>query len=178
MDNIKAHDMLLSTLSNPEAKTLDFIGNGVTPENTQLLKKDDYKNKDYIKSKFTDASGKFDEQSFDYAYNAALYNFNTISDERALENLDEVEYEFYDWTRPSASKVRSVDIKYSKDFNPFRSLYNRDHFGSVSESELSLREIAQRGRVHDIETNTWSDKSVNDLGLLTKFFGDTLVYAQ
>lgn len=178
MENIKAHDMLLSTLANPQAKTLDFIDNGITTENTQLLKKDEYKNKDFIKARFTGNDGKFDEKSFDYAYNVALYNFNNISNEKALENLDEVEYEFYDWTRPMDSKARAVDIKYSTDFNTFQTLYNREHFGSITGSKLSLREIAQTGRVYDPEKNTWSEKSVNDLGLIEKFFGDTLVYAQ
>ena len=50
--------------------------------------------------------------------------------------------------------------------------------GSVTQSDLSLREIAQKGRVYDAEKNTWSQTSANDFGLLDKFFGDTLVYAQ
>ena len=53
------------------------------------------------------------------AYNMALSNYNKIANEKAMENLDDVEYEMYDWTRPITSKVRSVDIKYSKDYNQF-----------------------------------------------------------
>ena len=178
MDNVKTNDMLLSTLSNPEAKTLDFINNGVTTDNTQLLGRDEYKNKSLIKEQFTNNEGTFNDDAFNYAYEVALNNFNAISNESAFNNLDEVEYEFYDWTRPMASKVRAVDIKYGRDYNHFQTLYNRDHFGSTTENKLSLREIAQRGRVHDLETNTWSEQSVNELSLFDKFFGDTLVYAQ
>lgn len=119
MDNIKTNDMLLATMSNPEAQVLDFVGNDVRPDNTQLLAKDDYKSKDYIKEQFTTEDGKFDEQTFDMAYNMALSNYNKIANEKAMENLDDVEYEMYDWTRPITSKVRSVDIKYSKDYNQF-----------------------------------------------------------
>lgn len=178
MENSKMNDMLLSTMSNPQAKTLDFLSNGVTPDNTQLLKREDYKSNDNIKAQFTDSSGVFNDEVFDQAYGMALNNLNKISNESAFNNLDDVEYESYDWTRPIASKVRAVDIKFSKDYNPHLTAYNRDHFGSVTESELSLREIAQRGRIHDIETDTWSEQSPNDLGIFDKFFGDTLVYAQ
>jgi hypothetical protein len=38
--------------------------------------------------------------------------------------------------------------------------------------------LAQQSKVFDPETNTWSDKSLNDLGILDKVFGETLVYAQ
>ena len=42
---------------------------------------------------------------------------------------------------------------------------------------LSLRELAQKKK-YDPTTDTWSDKTLNELGLLDKLFGDTYVYAQ
>ncbi|MGV8961984.1 MAG: hypothetical protein ACOH2V_01205 [Candidatus Saccharimonadaceae bacterium] len=43
---------------------------------------------------------------------------------------------------------------------------------------MSIRELAQQSKVYDPETSTWTDKSLNDLSILDKVFGDTLVYAQ
>jgi len=41
-----------------------------------------------------------------------------------------------------------------------------------------MREMAQQNKVYDPETDTWSNESLNDLGILDKIFGSTLVYAQ
>lgn len=175
--NKKPNDMFLATLSNPAAKIYDFLNNDVTPETTQLLDKEEYKNKDIIKSRFTTADGKFDEIAFDNAYNVALYNFNAIADEEGIKKLNEVEYDPFSFTRPKDSKTFNTDVKFSTDYNPFKQLYSRDSVNSISDSSLSLREIAQKGRIHDLGNNTWS-KSINEEGLFTKVLGDTLVYAQ
>jgi hypothetical protein len=43
---------------------------------------------------------------------------------------------------------------------------------------LSLRELAQAGKIYDPESNTWDNKSANEISFFDKVFGDTLVYAQ
>lgn len=173
----KTNDMLLETLANPNAKTYDFLNNGITSENTQLLDKSEYKRKDFIKEQFTQSDGKFDEQGFDNAYAFALHNLNNIANDELVEKMDHVQYDPFDLSRPVGSKTWNVDVKFSKDINPYEQLYSRDSINSITESVLSLREIAQKGRVHDLETDTWSE-SINKAGLFTKVFGDTLVYAQ
>ena len=174
---IKQNDMLLATLANPTAKANDFLNNNVDPLNTQLLDKDFYKSKQAIKDQFTLPDGKFDEKGFDSMYNLALQNYNIISDEKAIQELDKVEYDPFNVMRPKDSKVYNVDIKFSSDYNPFKQLYSRSAINSLNNSEFSLREIAQQGKIYDIETNTW-EESVNKLGFFDKLFGETLVYAQ
>jgi hypothetical protein len=41
-----------------------------------------------------------------------------------------------------------------------------------------MRELAQQSKVYDPTTKTWSEKSLNDMSLIDKFLGDTVVYAQ
>lgn len=173
----KTNDMLLETLANPSAKTYDFLNNGITSENTQLLDKSEYKRKDFIKEQFTQSDGKFDELGFDNAYAFALHNFNNIANDELIEKMDQVQYDPFDLSRPIGSETWNVDVKFSQDINPFQQLYSRDSINSITESTLSLREIAQKGKVYDPETDTWSE-SINKSGLFTKVFGDTLVYAQ
>lgn len=176
-NNNKLNDMLLETLANPNASTYDFLTNDITAENTQILNKEDYRRKQLIQDQFKLPDGKFDEKGFDVAYQVALHNFNQISNEETMKKMDQVEYDPFDLTRPLKSKTWNVDVKFSKDLNPFKQLYSRDSINSITESPLSLREIAQQGRVHDVESDTW-EESANKFGLFKKLFGDTLVYAQ
>ena len=177
MNNKITNDMFLATVTNPEAKTYDFLNNDVIPENTQLKERDFYKNNEYIKEKFQTPEGKFDNNAFENAYSAALSNFNQIADDDYIKKLDEVKYDPFTWSKPKEAKVWDVDVKFSTDYNPYKQLYSRDHVNSITESNFSLREIAQKGRVYDLKTDSWSE-SANKLGLFQKFFGDTLVYAQ
>ena len=171
------NDMFLATITNPQATTYDFLNNNVNPNNTQLLDIEEYKLNDNIKSQFTTAEGAFDEESFNKAYKMAMFNFNQISSEEAMKDLDSVKYNPFDTSRPKEAEVWDLDIKFSSDINPYRQLYSRDGVNSITESNLSLREIAQKGKVFDVDSGEWLE-SANRRGLFDKLFGDTLVYAQ
>jgi hypothetical protein len=99
------NDMFLATIRNPNATTYDFLNNNVNPLNTQLLPKDSYKDKPSIVAQFTKPDGKFDEVAFNKAYNTALFNYNQISNEEAIKNLDDVKYNPFDTSRPKEAKV-------------------------------------------------------------------------
>jgi hypothetical protein len=100
-----ANDMFLATVSNPQATTYDFLNNNVNPSNTQLLDIEEYKLNDNIKSQFTTADGAFDEESFNKAYKMAMFNFNQISSEEAIKDLDSVKYNPFDTSRPKEAEV-------------------------------------------------------------------------
>lgn len=181
MDNLKqgiTNDMFLVTFKNPNANTFDFIDNGVLPENTQLKDIDYYRKNDYIRNNFTNDEGKFDEKLFNQFYQQAAYNYNNISNERLMDNLGDIEYNPFDILRPIGSKTYDTSIKFSQDLNnPDRFLYSRDDLNSITENKLSMRELAQAGRVKNYTTGEWMD-SVNTWNFFKKASGDTLVYAQ
>ena len=170
--------MFLVTFKNPNANTFDFIDNGVLPENTQLKDIDYYRKNDYIRNNFTNDEGKFDEKLFNQFYQQAAYNYNNISNERLMDNLGDIEYNPFDILRPIGSKTYDTSIKFSQDLNnPDRFLYSRDDLNSITENKLSMRELAQAGRVKNYTTGEWMD-SVNTWNFFKKATGDTLVYAQ
>jgi hypothetical protein len=175
----KPNDILVATINNPNSSTYDLMSIGLTPENTSFFPdKDTYKSSNYIKDIFKTEDGKFDDVSFDNFYNLASYHYQNMSDEVYLKSLDEVEYSPFDITRPKEAKTFKVGVKFEKEINPFRQLYSRTGINSIDESPFSLREIAQQEKIYDPDTDTWSDKSANDISLLKKLFGETLVYAQ
>lgn len=149
----KINDMLLATLANPQAKTFDFLDNNVLPENTQMLSREEYKSKKSIKDRFT-SNDKFDEEAFNQAYDVALYNYNTISDEDFIQKLHTVEYSPFDVTRPINADTFDVSVRFGDDYNPMRNLYSRGGINTISEGKYSQRELAQASKVYDTETNT------------------------
>jgi len=179
MEIQKPNDILVAVINNPNSSTYDLMSTGLNPDNTSFFKnKDEYKNSNFIKEAFKDESGKFDDIAFDNFYNLAANHYNNMSQEVYLKSLDEVEYSPFDITRPKEAKTFKVSVDFQKEINPFKQVYSRTGVNSIDESPLSLREIAQQEKVYDPESKTWSEQSANDLSLLNKFLGDTLVYAQ
>jgi hypothetical protein len=99
--------MLLATIANPKAKIGDFISNGYTVDNTQLLSKNEYKTKRVIIAKFTLSNGSFDEVSFSKTYEEAVTNYKQL----ANPDLD-IKYSPFDTSRPRNSKVWDSSVKY------------------------------------------------------------------
>ena len=172
------NDILVATLTNPNATTYDLVSSGLTPENTSLYERDKYKESKFIQDHFKTKEGKFDDLAFENAYKQSKLRFTEMSDDNYLDNLNEVEYSPFNITRPKDAKTFSVNLEFKKDFNPFKQVYGRTAIDSIDDNDFSLRELAQQSKVYDPESETWSEKSANDLNLLDKFFGDTLVYAQ
>lgn len=174
----KPNDILVATVNNPTSSTYDFLSAQLNPQNTSFLSKDQYKETQFVKDRFTTKDGDFDDISFNNAYKAAALHYQEMSDENYLAGLSEMEYSPFDVTRPIGSKTYNVSVEYDVDYNPFKKVYSRTGINSVDEGPLSIREIAQRGKVYDPETGEWSSVSANDRSLLDKFLGDTLVYAK
>lgn len=178
MEITRPNDIFVATVNNPHATTYDLMTLDLTPENTGLLSKDDYKKSKFAQENFKTKDGKFDDVAFDEAFKAASNHYAQMSNKEFLTSLNEVEYSPFDVTRPFNAKTFKVNVEYSKEFNPFQTSYSRTGINSITESPLSMRELAQQSKVFDPTTNTWSKQSANDLNLIDKLFGETLVYAQ
>lgn len=178
MEITKPNDILVATLNSPSATAYDLMANNILGENTSLKSRDEYKSTDYIQKAFKKEDGKFDDIAFNSAYDLAQSKYAQLTNDQYIKNLDKLVYSPFDITRPKDAKTFNVGTIYSKEINPFKELKGWTGVNSINENPLSLRELAQKSKVYDPETNTWTDKSLNDLSLLDKVFGDTLVYAQ
>ncbi|MDA3856248.1 MAG: hypothetical protein PF569_08375 [Candidatus Woesearchaeota archaeon] len=178
MEINKPNDILVATLNNPRATISDLKSSEFTPENTSLFSKDEYKRSDFIKETFKDNKGNFDEIAFDKFYELASVKYNDLTNNKYIQDIEETQYDPFDITRPIDSSTYKVSVEYSPDKNPFKEKYSQTGINSISESDASLREIAQTSDIYDSEKEEWLNTSANELGLLNKFFGETLVYAQ
>ena len=148
----KPNDMLVAKINNPMSSTYDFLSAKLTPQNTSLLFPDEYKQTQFVKDAFRTEDGQFDDIAFNEAYKAAAYNYQEMADEQYLANLDEMDYSPFDVTRPKFAKTYDVSVEYDRDFNPYKRLYSRSGINSIDDNPLSVREIAQRGKVYDLKT--------------------------
>ena len=178
MEITKPNDIFIATINNPNSTTYDLMSAQLSPDNTSLFPKEEYKASKYVQEKFKTPDGKFDDIAFNNFFALAENHYKEMTDDAYLKSLDEVEYSPFDITRPKNAKTFKVNVEFSKEINPLKQLYSRTGINSIDASPLSLREIAQQGKIFDPETNSWSEESVNDLTLLDKFFGDTLIYGQ
>jgi len=178
MEILKPNDILIATLNKPEATPYDLLSSNINGSNTSLFSKDEYKQSEYIKNTFTGSDGKFDDLAFDKAYKLAQNNYYQLTNNEYLKELDQIEYSPFDITRPKFAKTINVSATLEKEYNPFEEKKGWTGINSTDASNLSLRELAQQGKIFDPINKTWSEKSLNDLSLLDKVFGDTLVYAQ
>lgn len=177
MDTRKPNDIFVAVLNNPAVTPFDLLSNNLNGENTSLLSKEDYKKSKFVQDSFSQ-DGTFNEQAFNKMYDLAKSRYTQMTNDQYLDSLDNLEYSPFDITRPKEAKTFSVGAIYGKESNPFETLKGWTGIDSINDSNLSLREIAQKNKVYDPKTDTWSEESLNDLSLLDKWFGDTLVYGQ
>lgn len=144
------NDIFVATINNPGATTYDLMSLDLSPENTGLLTEDEYKQSEFIKDKFTDSEGKFDELAFNQMFTLASQHYEMMGNDAYIKNLGEIEYSPFDLTRPLDAKTFQIEVEYFKDDrNPYKSTYGHTSVFSVDESEFSQRELAQRGKIYD-----------------------------
>ena len=89
----KPNDIFVATVSAPDATLLDFLSNNLNVDNTSLLSKEEYLRTPFVKKKFTDSNGVFNNEQFEVFYNKAKENYNNLDDKQAFEGLnDYIEY--------------------------------------------------------------------------------------
>lgn len=177
MEIQKPNDIFTAVLMKPDVNEFDLTKSNVLPDNTQLLAPEDYKKLPKVQELFTNpTNGKFDDIKFNTDYSKAAQLYTDMASNKTL--FKALEYDPMDFTAPIGSKKIDVRPTITKDINPFKELYSRTGINSIDESDLSMRELAQQGKVFDTTNNKWLDKSASDLGLFGSLFGDTMVYAQ
>jgi hypothetical protein len=147
MEITKPNDILVASINNPGATTYDLMSMNLNPDNTSLYKKDQYEQSKFIQDNFKDDSGKFDQEAFNEFYKGVEYSYYQMTNEAYLDGLKDIQYSPFDIARPRDSKTYKVEVEYSKDYNPFKLGYSRTGINSITDNDLSLRELAQQSKV-------------------------------
>lgn len=174
---MKQHDWFAANLFQPDLSINDFYSVGITPENTSIKSREDYKSNPVVIDAFT-KEGKFDEQSYNTFYDNALLTYNQYSksefDKRVLE---EYSYDPAEW-RVSGNKKDTSTVFQLGRTNLRKEAYGVEGFGITPAPEFSTREIAQMNEVRDAEGNKLGYTPNEKGGLFKGLTRPTLVLAQ
>lgn len=164
---------------NQNANYTDFLQNGIAPNDVVLNDKNTYKKNDKIIQAFTDNEGKFNEEAFDNFYNQALSSYNTFAQGNFKDTkLPELEYDIMSAIRRPQDKVQKIDFNINKKRNPFIETEGITTVLGTSESKLSPYEIAQSNLIWDTRTNSWMNKTPEDLGFWGTINETPIVFAR
>ena len=181
---MKQNDWIVATLNNPTFDAGDFQNiSDMTLDNTQMLSRDQYLKSRFIREndRFKNDQGEFSEELFNTFYNNAASEFARFSTENIVDNY---EYNMWDVMRPNNGKIKNPNFTISSQDNPEHISIGIAGFNELSNSDKSRRELAQNSKIWDPATQTYLNKSVNDLNFFDNpieyfksLFDDPIVYA-
>lgn len=168
----KQNDWLVSVINQPDFSMKDFSEIGLSKDNTELMDRDFYKDKDYFKEKFTDPeTHSFDEVKFDKFYDQAVEQFNAFEIMKGQAKfMDTAEFSYNNLFARNGAKRSNNQFNLTKVQNPYRNKVGTEGLNVVSESDKSVFEIAQDNNLRDADGNVL-DVTANDLGTFKTMFG-------
>lgn len=172
----KQNDAFVSFLSNPNATVKDYLQNGITAENTQLLSLEEYKETPLVKKKFSDENGVFNQDLFEKAYTVAAEKYFELGDEEGFQNF--LEYSPTSRYSPIGSKMFVTDFSAEVGNNPTARSKGLTGLHSLGKQYLTEEELAQQGKIWDSENKKWLPQTAESRNIFKKAFGKTLVYAK
>lgn len=176
-NNAKTNDWFASRLLNDDKDPAFLLTEGITPLNSKMETPEFYKNKTKVKERFTKDNGDFDEDTFNKFYTAISKEFEYLS---AIDSenfvLDSYEKSSSNFTT-NFGKVKDQHIIASVTPNPLKQSRGLTVWNKWSDPTISNREAAQTNQYFDPETNTWSSKTLNELGTFGLLNEEGLAYA-
>jgi hypothetical protein len=132
MNTQRPNDIFAAILQKPDATVFDLAASNATPDNTQLLSAEDYKQSAVVQKAFQTPDGKFDDAAFNKAYEKAANLYHQFDTDKTLANA--LQYDPLDFTAPIGSKKETVNPTITPDFNPFKEIYGLTGINSVDDS--------------------------------------------
>ena len=140
----KPNDMFIATFNAPEATPLELLKSNITAENTSLLSEEEYRNTPFVKKRFTDDKGVFQEEEFQKVYQQAKEKYWDLADQMSYEGLVQyIEYDKDNVYKPATAKIRDTTptFSYIGNKNPLGQQLGVEGIGVISEPVYSEKEI-------------------------------------
>ena len=174
----KPNDIFVSVLTDPSASITNLMASGLNVDNTGLLSPEQYKQSDFVKKQFTDQNGKFQDDKFNQAYQAAALRYQAMSGISGYKDLEKyIQYSSTDVLAPLGAMKKGPELEIAKIPNPMKVSRGVKSFWEEGTPSKSQRELAQMHKIWDTENNRWMDHTADELGLFGTIFSQPLVYA-
>lgn len=177
MEN-KKNDWFAALLYQPNYSLEQFNDIGITPENTGFRSRDEYKNIKAVQEAFT-KDDKFDEKAFNTFYDSALLLYNDYANKLAENKIaSSYVYDPWEWRKGPDANIADTHPVLGINPNPMRESAGIKGLGLQTETQYSIREIAQDQKYFDSETGEFAEQTPNDFaGVFKSFTAPTLVLA-
>ena len=174
----KPNDILIATLSAPQANTMDLLQNNITAANTSLLMPEEYKQTPFVQQRYTQ-NGVFNEDAFNQDYLLAYQKYSDLAMAESADNLNEyLTYAPQDRFAPANAKTWDTSATYKAITNPLQQQYSVQGINTKSAPTVTPEEAAQSNFIFDPKTGKFTDKTPESLNVFEKAFGQTLIYAK
>lgn len=174
----KPNDILIATLSAPQANVIDLLQNNITAANTSLLMPEEYKQTPFVQQRYT-KNGVFNENAFNQDYLLAYQKYSDLAMVEAADNLNEyLTYAPQDRFAPTNAKTWDTSATYKAITNPLQQQYSVQGINTKSAPTVTPEEAAQSNFIFDPKTGKFTDKTPESLNIFEKALGQTLVYAK
>ena len=109
-ENTKKNDWFATLLYNPDLSLAELEQLNIVPDNSALLKREDYKNIPEVKEAFSDQNGNFKESEFNGFYDGALALYNKYANGEYEKKIP-ILHEYLDskWDRPLEERVADTN---------------------------------------------------------------------
>nr|DAM35421.1 MAG TPA: hypothetical protein [Bacteriophage sp.] len=129
--------------ANPNMSLNELVAIGVNANNTALEDKSVYESNDWVKDKYKNEYGEFDQMKFDSAYQNAKIAYNMLSQIDYDKAVDAVVSYHRDNIFVPIDKRRSGPDYYEYfTSNPYKTTSSVSQLGKISQSPLSIDEMA------------------------------------
>ena len=144
MEEQKKNDWIATLMYNPDLSLAELEQLNIVPDNSSLLKKDDYKNIQAVRDAFSDSEGNFNEKEFDGFYDGALALYNKYANSEYEKKIP-ILHEYLDskWDRPLEQPVADTNPTFDLKDNGLRDPYKTyilqkdDDFESKTPKEIA-----------------------------------------
>lgn len=185
------NDWISILVNVPNASYDMYAASGINEKNTTIDSRESYKEAKKIKEMFTDKqSGQFDEEKYNKFYDYALESYNklmagTYSDGEYVIDKPIVPKEVLRFTkhpeRYQAANERPTIRFIENPFSEPGQTFGLSSINTMSERQLSDREVAQKQFIFDKKSNKFLDYTPNTMaGILSVGYalGEPIVLAQ
>lgn len=147
----KKYDFFATSLYQPDLTTDDLYNLGITPANTEMKSKEEYKKIPKVIEHFTE-NGIFNEEEFNNQYNNSLLIYDDYANKEFQKKvINEFQYDPTDWRAPLGSNRWDTSAQFQLgEKNPTQLEMGIERIGINNESQFSIRELAQMNEVRSI----------------------------
>ena len=162
----KPNDYFLNQMENPDFTAYDFNQMGLNAANTGLMPKSTYQNLSAVQNNplFLNGQGKFDQNKFDKAYQAAQHGYTQMALNKYTDDVASEATYYKDNLFAPTNQIKNWGPDYTmvRTENPLKQVIGFQGSNIITAGDQSAREIAESVPFYDFTKGKFGIQTPND----------------